>query len=209
MSFHFNWSNLDQNELSQQLIKTINELLATIPPNDQLAGPVRMTDLSFGSSAPIIELTSINVLNLLVQEFEFKFSYNGDGYAKIETMAQINKLTTRTTMASSFLDALSSQKPMVMPLKIHVHNLIISGYIRIRLTRKSVLDFDQVTLSIRLLHENPLKQIVISTNFEEDMPATKEIFDKQVQQGVAETISELMNNDKEIPIILKKEKETL
>jgi hypothetical protein len=37
------------------------------------------------------------------------------------------------------------------------------------------------------------------------MPATKEIFDKQAQQGISEAISNLMNNDKEIPIIVKKE----
>jgi len=204
MSLHFNWSKWDQTELTQQLLTTLNSLLSDLPPNDQLVGTVRMTDFSFGTSAPQIELFSVNELSLTVQEVEIKFRYEGDGYAKIETMAQINKIASQATVSSSFLSDVSIQSPMVMPVKVHAHGLVVDGHVRIRVTRKSEMDFDEAVVSIRLLHQNPLKQIIISTNFEEDMPDTKDIFDSQVRDGVGQLVKDLMENDKIIPIRLKK-----
>ena len=203
MSLHFNWSNWDQTELTQHVLTTINSLLSNLPPNDQLVGPVRMTDFSFGSCAPSIELHSINELSLTVQEFEVKFRYDGDGYAKIDTMAQINKIASKATAKSSFLNYVSIQSPMVMPVKVHAHGLVIDGHMRIRIERRAELDFEEATVRIRLLHQNPLKQIIISTNFEEDMPDTKEMFDGQVRDGVGQLVKDLMENDKVIPIRLK------
>jgi hypothetical protein len=206
MSLHFNWSEWSQTELTQQVLTTVNSLLSDLPPNDALAGPVVMTEFSFGSSSPTIELTSINILSLRVQEIEIKFSYNGDGFAKLETMANINKLTSITTVQSPFLRSLSIHRPMVMPVKIHAHGLIVNGSIRIRIERPDDFNFDEATVSIRLLHENPLKQIVITTNFEQDMPDTKDVFDGEVQKGVGQVVADLMANDKVIPIKLNNKK---
>ncbi len=74
MSFHFlPWTQWDNKDLVEQLKVQITKELNSGPPNPLLKSPLRVTELSFGSSEPNVRLENIMECSLDRVELIFAF----------------------------------------------------------------------------------------------------------------------------------------
>ncbi|KAL0491102.1 mitochondrial distribution and morphology protein 34 [Acrasis kona] len=204
MSFHFlPWSEWDNADLVSKLKEQITEALNSGEPNPLLRDKLRVTDLSFGDKPPNVKLKTIVKCSLDEIELEFDFSYDGNGYIKIDTIAQINALSPveRSFISYSNLtgSSIMSRKPLVMPLQLHICELLISGTVMVRLNRVSKGSLKQWKMSVQLL-SHPLKQIVVNNNFQEAFPGTKQLFTNLLREQADKAIKELMDRPKLIDI---------
>ncbi|KAG2387647.1 hypothetical protein C9374_001241 [Naegleria lovaniensis] len=230
MSFHFDWSRWDQTATIEIIKKLATQGLNAGEPNPMLCAPLTCSDFSFGTTPPQFSIEKLPKLSLSQQEIHLRFFYQGDGYIKLKTRAQINKLVPNQSYFGYSLgigNQMVGQYPVEMPLEITIKDLKLDGLLIIKTdtsfvettnikdlmnlskhkdssneTKENLLSKEPTRkCSVYIqLENNPLAGIDVYSTFEEAIPQTKSIFMNMVKGQAEEGISELMKAPKKIDI---------
>jgi len=226
MSIHFNWNQWNQQAIIELVKVKATEEMNKGPPNPMLCAPLEVFDFSFGTSAPQFSIEKLPKLSLSQQEVHLRFSYQGDGYIKLKTRAQINKLVPNQSYFGYSLgigNQMVGQFPVEMPLEIMIKDLKLDGLLIIK-TDTSFVENTNLKDLINLtkhrdesveskhhllskepkrecsvyiqLKNNPLDSLDVTSTFEEAIPQTKSIFMDMVRGQAEEGIGELMKEPK-------------
>ncbi|CAN6616784.1 mitochondrial distribution and morphology protein 34 [Trichomonascus vanleenenianus] len=182
MSFKFNWSFFDKEQLyakcSEVLCETMNK--NSVPP--VLVEKIRVESLDFGTVAPNLEILEIGDLGSDKFRGIFKLDYSGDAYLSLRTTVEANPLAlpfkSMGFIAPPFVSAATS---LHLPLKIELSEIKLSAIIIIVYSR---------TRGLTLVFRNdPLKSVKISSSFD-FLPSAAEFLRKEIEEKLRESFLE-------------------
>ncbi|EFC44225.1 hypothetical protein NAEGRDRAFT_79867 [Naegleria gruberi] len=186
MSFHFlDWSQWDQTATVEMIKTAASQALNMGPPNPMLCAPLSVSDFSFGSVTPKFSIEKLPKLSLTQQEIHLRFFYQGDGYIKLKTRAQINKLVPNNQSYYGYSLGIGNQMvgqyPVEMPLEITIKDLKLDGLLIIK-TDTSAIE-----------HTN-IKDLINLSKHKEDSDQVKDnLLSKEPSRECAVFV-QLMNN---------------
>ena len=189
MSFAIEWPHFDEgmvNLAKDKLNKILNSSSADEPSTlpEQIVGPLIVSDVSFGSIAPELEMMDISRMQEDQFEGKFKIKYAGDLFLELTTVVEVNPLVDKTE-GTKYVSNIHSEiltEALHIPLKILISKVRLSGIIHISFSKKSSGSSSHENLTksqkpgpiVQASFEgDPLQSVSITSNFESLSPVRK------------------------------------
>jgi len=209
MSFAIEWPHFDDSMVNMVKDKLNNILNSSSPDEpsslpEEIVGPLMVTDVSFGTVAP--ELDMIDITEMQEEQFKgtFKIQYSGDLFLELTTVVEVNPVAEKNPFPlrmSIHSDLLT--EPLHIPLKILISQIKLSGIVHISFTKRDTTTHEQLTASKQAglveasFEGDPLVSVSVTSNFE-SFGAVR----KLLQGTIEDFLRQFFQND--FPNIVKK-----
>jgi distribution and morphology protein 34 len=164
MAFEFNWPEFDP-ALVEEVKSKVTVLLNQGEKPEAICADLTVSELSFGTQAPHLELVDIPDVSENVFKAVFRVAYSGDGYLALRTKVQVNPFypaSSKTNRAIQDLGILIAHESVVVPLALKISQLQLEGVLEISLSKN-----DSQAKVAAFFREDPLKSVTITSSFDE------------------------------------------
>eukprot|EP01111_Echinosteliopsis_oligospora_P005838 TRINITY_DN1955_c0_g1_i1.p1 TRINITY_DN1955_c0_g1~~TRINITY_DN1955_c0_g1_i1.p1 ORF type:complete len:253 (-),score=69.39 TRINITY_DN1955_c0_g1_i1:64-822(-) len=165
MAFQFKWPQFDK-EFIVDTKQTLTDLLNQGPTPSIIADRIVVTDLSFGSHPPEIEILDIASVSSCYFKASFKICYEGDGFLQLKTKVQANPISEterhHTRHSVSRIGYLAAKTPLIVPLTVCIKEIKLAGILMVDIKHSP----EATECNLRF-ENDPLQSVVISSSFDD------------------------------------------